>query len=91
MSGKDLAKNTNIQVKLFLKSRMFPLKATVVHSRQINNDLYKIGVSFIDPPGEFQPVFSKEIDEIVQHHRERRLYQHEDISFTHASREYLDK
>jgi hypothetical protein len=90
-SGKDLGKNTAIQIKLFLKSRMFPLEAIVVRSRKLKEGLYNIGVTFIDPPAEFEPVLSKEIDEIVQHHRERRLYQRDDISFTHASREYLDK
>ena len=90
-SGKDLGKNTAIQIKLFLKNRMFPLKAIVVHSRRLKEDLYSIGVNFIDLPPEFEPALSKEIDEIVQHYRERRLYQHDDISFTHASHEYLDK
>ena len=85
----DMKKDLGLEISLFLKNRMFRLKAMVVHVRKLKEGAYSIGARFVDPPEEFVPLLEKEIEEIIQHHRERRLYQHDDISLTHASREYL--
>jgi hypothetical protein len=86
----EIKKDLGFEIKLFLKSRMFKMKAMVVHARQLKEDAYNIGACFIDPPKEFIPLLEKEIQEIIQNQRARRLYEHDDISLIHASREYLE-
>ena len=78
-----------LNIRLFLKSRMFNLKSVVVHAKKIKDDLYAIGASFHALPEEFMRVFEKEIDEISHIHKERQLSTGEDFSFEEASRLYL--
>lgn len=77
-------------LKLFLKRRMFKLRAMVVWQKQVKKSLFRIGVKFTDPPEEFASLLQKEIEEIIEYHRESNLYKHENLSFSKASREYLE-
>lgn len=86
---KKFLEKEALNIRLFLKSRMFSLKSVVVHAKKIKDDLYTIGASFHALPEEFMRVFEKEIDEISHIHREKQLSTGEDFSFEEASRLYL--
>ena len=84
-----MCKNEKISVRIFLKNRMFNLKALVVHAKKLKESLYKIGAKFLNIPEEFHKTLEKEIEEITQFRRECNLYNHKDLSFEKASKEYL--
>jgi len=79
----------NINLRIFLKNRMFIVEAIVVHVKRLKDNLYKIGVEFVDAPGDFHAMLEKEIEEITQVHRECNLYNRKNLSFKTASVEYL--
>lgn len=81
--------NERVNLQLFLKNRMFNLKAVVVHVSRLKDNIYNVGVKFLHIPEDFQDSLDKEIEEITQFHRECNLYNHKSISFEKASAEYL--
>ncbi|MBD3296364.1 MAG: hypothetical protein GF392_03265 [Candidatus Omnitrophica bacterium] len=85
----DAKENEQFDLKLFLKKRRFDLKALVVHARKVKDDLYKVGVRFLDAPEDFVETLEQELEEITRHHRETHLYDHKDISFRRASEQFL--
>jgi c-di-GMP-binding flagellar brake protein YcgR len=88
-SAERPKENERVDLQLFLKNRMFKLKAIVVHVRRLKENIYNVGVKFLHIPEEFHTNLDKEIEEITQFHRECNLYNHKNISFEKASTEYL--
>lgn len=86
---KKFLEKEALNIRLFLKSRMFNLKSMVVHVKEIKDDLYAIGAAFQALPEEFKAAFEKEIDEINHIHREKKLSTKEDFPFEEASKIYL--
>jgi len=88
-SAEEVRKDEKINICVYLKNKMFRLKAGVVHAKAKKDNKYKIGVKFYDPPEDFIRILEKEIDEIIQLHRENNLYKHKSLSFEKVSSEYL--
>ena len=88
-SSKKPEENERLDLKLFLKNRMFTIKAIVVHAKRLKENIYNIGVQFLHIPKEFHASFDEEVEEITQFHRECNLYNHKSLSFEKASTEYL--
>ncbi len=90
-SGEGVREDDKLDLRIFLKNRMFILKAIVVYTKKIKEKIYNTGVKFCNAPKEFLAMLEKEIGEITEIHRESNLYEHKDISFKKASDEYLKK
>lgn len=88
-ASEKAKKNAKINLRIFLKKRMFVLEAIIVHVRQLQENLYSIGVKFQNVPEDFHPALEREAEEITQTHRQRNLYDRKNISFTRAAEEYL--
>lgn len=88
-SHKELTLSDKVNVKLYLKNRMFSLYATIARSEKKKEGMYNVGAMFLEPPLDFLEALEKEIQEITQLHRERNLYKRIDTTFRKASREYL--
>jgi len=86
---EEVCENDKVNLRIFLKNKMFDLETIVVYSNKLKNNVYNIGAKFFEPPKDFYPTFEKEIEEIVQFHRECNLYQHKNLSFKKTSKEYL--
>ena len=78
-----------VNLRIFLKKKMFILKAIIVHVRQLQDDLYNIGVKFQNIPEDFRQALEKEAEDITQAHRQHNLYDRKNVSFTKAAEEYL--
>lgn len=89
-SSGEIAAKEKVNVRLFLKARMFTLSVEIVHAQKVKEDVYSAGARFLDVPDEFHEHLEKEIHEIVQHHRESNLYKRKNVSFQKASQEYLE-
>ena|GEM_PF-1817126 len=85
----EVCENDKINIHLFLKNKMFYLKAVIVYVRRLKEDIYNIGAKFFNVPEDFHQTFEKEIEEITQFRRECNLYNHKSLSFRKASTEYL--
>ena len=85
----SLGKDEEITLRIFLKKRMFRLKAVVAYSKRLKENDYTVGIQFIDPPEDFLPTLEKELNDITQAYREKKLYKHKDTSFKDSSKEYL--
>lgn len=90
-ADRETQESEEINLQVFLKSRMFRLKAMVVHVKRHDENRYDIGARFIEPPEEFESVLEKEIRDITQVYRDANLYKRRGLSFSHASREYLKR
>lgn len=88
-SQQELRENEKIDLKIFLKRRMFSVAAMVVHAKKLQDDLYNAGAVFLETPEDFHDILEKEIEEITQHHRESNLYRRRNLTFQKASEEYL--
>ena len=88
-SHEQVSQQDPIDLQLFLKKKMFKIKAMIVWQKQLKKNLYKIGVKFSSPPEEFQQLLEREVEDIIEYHRESNLYRHENLSFSKASQEYL--
>ncbi|MFH1877599.1 MAG: PilZ domain-containing protein [Candidatus Omnitrophota bacterium] len=86
---RKVDENEKITLKLFLKKKMYSIKAFVVHAKKLKNDIYKIGATFLEVPKDFPEELEREVEEITQFHRECNLYKNRDLSFERASIEYL--
>ncbi|MBD3426895.1 MAG: hypothetical protein GF409_06660 [Candidatus Omnitrophica bacterium] len=84
-----VSENEKVDIQIFLKERMFDLKAVVVHARKIKENIYAIGARFFNAPEDFRAILDKEVEEITQLHRENNLYNRKNLSFRKVSREYL--
>ncbi len=84
-----MRENQRVNLRIFLKNRMYSVRAVVVHVRHMGENLYNIGAKFFKVPEGFHKTFEKEIEEITQFHRECNLYRHKDLTFKSASKEYL--
>jgi len=91
VAGREIREDEELDLQVFLKRRMFRLKATVVHVTHHDENRYDVGVRFIEPPAEFRSVLEKEIRDITQVYRDANLYKRRGLSFSHASREYLKR
>ena len=87
----EVQENQKIDIKIFLKNRMFNVKAVVVHVKHLGEGLYNIGARFFNIPEKFHQTLTTEIDEIAQYRRECNLYHHKSLTFEKASTEYLKK
>jgi hypothetical protein len=88
-TGK-MDENDKFNVRIFLKNRMFKLKAIVVHAKELKENLYNVGAKFVNAPQEFHALLEREIEEIKQFHRECNLYNRKNFSLEEASIEYLE-
>lgn len=88
-TSENLHKDDTLSVNLFLKNKMFNMKADVVYIAPVAKDTVEVGAKFTDVPEGFVPVLEKEIEEITSLHRESNLYKHKNLSFEKASLEYL--
>jgi hypothetical protein len=86
----EVTMNDKLNIRLFLKNRMFNVKAIVVYVKRMKDGLYQIGAQFLALPEEFAPIFDKEIEEITQFHRECNLYNRKNLTFRRASSAYLN-
>ena len=89
VTSREASPEEKIGLRIFLKSRMFHLDGTVVHSGKNSEGKYSIGVKFSEPPVDFHEVLDREIEEMTQYHRECNLYDRRGMTFKNASREYL--
>jgi hypothetical protein len=87
--AEEVRTSDKINIHLFLKNRMFHLKAVIVYVKQLKKNIYNIGAKFFNVPEDFPPTLDKEIEEITQFRRECNLYNHKSLSFRKASAEYL--
>ena len=90
-SQQEFRENEKIDLKIFLKRRMFNVAAIIVRAEKIHDGLYSAGAVFLDTPEDFHDTLEKEIAEITQHHRESNLYRRRNLTFQKASEEYLGK
>jgi hypothetical protein len=88
-ASRETKETEDLELQVFLKSRMFRLKATVVHVKHHEENRYDIGARFIEPPGEFEDLLEKEIKDITQVYRDANLYKRKGLTFLNASKEYL--
>ncbi len=86
---EEVRKNDKVHVHVFLKNKMFRLKAIIVYVRQLGKNIYNIGAKFFNVPKDFPLTLEKEIGEITQFRRECNLYNRKSLSFRKASTEYL--
>ncbi|MFQ5953136.1 MAG: PilZ domain-containing protein [Candidatus Omnitrophota bacterium] len=90
-SPEEIHENKEISLHIFLKKKMFNMKALVVYTRpKKKKDSYNIGVRFLAIPQDFHDVLTQEVEDIMQFCRESKLYDNKDISFKKASIEYLN-
>jgi len=87
----ELRKDQEIDVHLFLKKKRFDVRGLVVHAQKLKDDLYKFGVKFMEAPDDFITTLEKELEQITHQHRESNLYRHKDLTFRHASEEFLKR
>lgn len=87
--AEEVRKNEKINIRVFLKNRMFRLKAVIIYVRRLKKNIYNIGARFFNVPEDFPPALEKEIGEITQFRRECNLYNRKSLSFRKASTEYL--
>ncbi|MGB2630340.1 MAG: PilZ domain-containing protein [Candidatus Omnitrophota bacterium] len=79
-----------VHINIFLKKRMFTLKAEVVHALPSKKDnYYNIGARFVNVPEDFRKILNQEVDDITQFCREANIYQNQDLSLRKASEKYL--
>lgn len=82
-------RDATVDLRLFLKTRSFALRAMVVYARKLKDGLYSMGAKFLNVPNEFPGLLEDEAERITQFHRECNLYRHRGLSFKKASSEYL--
>lgn len=90
LGSKDVLKDDIIDVRLFLKSKMFRLKAVVVYINPLKNGEIVIGARFLEHSKAFKDAFDREIDEIKTLYRDLNLHKKRTASFKNVSREYLE-
>jgi len=90
-SSSEIKPSDTVKLRLFLKNKMFQVKAIVVHASRIKDGLYAVGVKFINLTKDFHQTLEREIEEITQIHRENNLYSNNNISYKDASARYLKK
>ena len=59
-------KGQGLKIRIFLKNRMFELKAVVVYVRSIAGHMRRIGARFLEIPSEFSIILEKEIQETTE-------------------------
>jgi len=86
---QQLSKSDMMAVRIFMKHKMFSLKAEVVYSESAGEEAYNTGARFIAAPKEFSQELEKEMEEISQLQKKTRARAHKNISFEEAAAEYL--
>jgi hypothetical protein len=75
---------------LFLKNRMFNLKAAVVYAKQQGKGRSNsVGVRLLNATEDFCKSLAREAEDIKQFCRESNQYRNKNLSFRQASLEYL--
>ena len=76
-----------VNLRLFLRNRMFELKAVVVYVKRMSENTRSVGARFLAPPQEFTCLLEKEIEEISERQKEQDPAEGSD-TFRRASLEY---
>lgn len=69
---EGLKKDQGINLRVFLRNRMFDIRAVVVYVKALEENSFSIGTRFIEPPLEFGDLLDKEIEEIIESQQARR-------------------
>ena len=88
-SIQKLSKSDRMVIRIFMKHKMFNLKAEIVYAGSVGEDEHKIGARFLEVPKSFSAELDKEVEEITEVQKEKKLYDHKDVSFEEAAGEYL--
>ncbi len=81
-----------IQIKIPFQSKLFKVKAEVVHcNKNINTGLYDIGVNFIRPKEAFKVKLIEQMYLISEYRDLRSMQLGKEISLQDASREWIKK
>jgi hypothetical protein len=76
--------------RIFLKKKMFLLRAVVVYTNILQSGEYCVGARFLEIPGEFEKHLEDDIDQIIRLRRHRSLHDREELTLKDASRLYLE-
>ena len=82
-----LKKDQWLNLRLFLKNKMFEIKAVVVYVKVVAEDKRTIGARFLDPPRDFPELLEREMEEIAEYRKELSEKE-EPAFFRKASIEY---
>ncbi|MDD4957298.1 MAG: PilZ domain-containing protein [Candidatus Omnitrophica bacterium] len=86
---ENLKERKSLPMRIYLKKKMFCVKATPVYSEEVPEKKFVIGAKFEDPTEDFLNVLDLEIREISDFRKEFNLYNGKNISFEQACMEYL--
>ena len=90
ISPEIMSEKDELNLYLFLKKKMFHLKAAVVYARQQKKGKsFNIGVKFLGALDEFRKNLTREAEDIKQFCRESNLYRNKNLSIKQASIQYL--
>ncbi len=90
ISERAMREQERLKIRIFLKKKMFKITAEVVYIKNHEENMYCVGAKFFDFPKEFPLMLEKELDEIIQIHREYNFYKRKNLSFKTASLKYLN-
>lgn len=90
-AGRNLCEGDRIDLRIFLKHRMFKIKALIVHVKDMDEKICSIGAKFLNEQNDFPLTLEKEVEEIKELYRQSNIYSKKTISFKEASSEYLER
>lgn len=90
-AGGSIYEGDRVDLRIFLKHKMFKIKALIVYAKETDKDVYSIGAKFLNEQEEFHLMLEKEVEEIKELYRESNLYDKKAISFKQASSQYLER
>jgi hypothetical protein len=89
-SSGSLDEKKELDLYIFLKKKMFNLKAAVIHAGQKEKGKpFSIGARFLNATEDFRKNLTREIEDIKQFCRESNLYHNNNLSVRQASSKYL--
>ncbi len=86
---ESLQNKEKINLKLFLKKKMFLFTAKIVHFSGKENKFIRVGAMFLNAQEEFSGILAEEVEDIRQHIKECNLYHNREINFETAAENYL--
>lgn len=89
VSCNDIEDNEKVSLQIFLKKKMFNVRALVVYTERNSEQNIVVGAKFLNPSEEFLELLNKEIEAIVTFRRESSRQTHKTISFNEAADKFL--
>jgi hypothetical protein len=89
---EPIPEKTHLQLSIPVEKQLFKMKAYVTHSQKdINTDLFKIGVCFEDPVSSFRAKLAEEIIQIRQYREKISLLRGHPFSEEEAAKIWIDR